>query len=284
MKQILITGEKSKLGTSFSQYIRSRYTDDGYQIDFISVRGDQWKDFDFTEFDTILHCAGIFNAPEQDYRYYEDVNVRLTGEIAEKAKKSGVGQFIYLSTMDVYSPGFITKDTLPKPESLYGRSKLEAEHLLQSILNGSGVNLAIIRCCPVIGKHAESRMEGYLKAFKLPVFPLMFTDEKRSILHIDTLCELIKHIIDNDEKGFFFPQNLPPLSVAEILKIIKKEASKKTILLELPKCFWISNRRSRAIFGDFSYSPDLSNHFDGKYMNMDSKEAVRSIFNNSDIS
>ena len=278
MNRILITGEKSKLGVAFQNYMTEKYPDGDYAIESVSVRGESWKQRDFSTYDVILHCAGIFNAPTQDYKYYEEINVNLTEDLAKKAVSSGVKQFIYLSTMDIYSQGEITKDTIPNPTSLYGKSKLEAEKRLNDVLGESGVKLAIIRCCPVIGKNAESKMEGYVKAFRLPVFPLMFLNDKRSILHVDTLCELIKMIIDNNSDGVFFPQNLQPLSVAEILKIIKRETGKKTILLKMPKLLWLNILGVKKIYESSYYLPELSNHFENRYIKMNSKEAIESIF------
>lgn len=53
MKKILITGEHSYIGTSFFNYTKQ------YEIDFISVRGEDWRLRDFSCYDVILHTAGI---------------------------------------------------------------------------------------------------------------------------------------------------------------------------------------------------------------------------------
>lgn len=278
MKRILITGTKSKLGLAFRKYINENYSNKEYEIETVSVRGDGWKEKDFSGFDVILHCAGIFNAPSQVYSYYQEINVDLTEALAQKAALDHVKQFIYLSTMDVYKPGRITEETKPDPQSLYGKSKLEAEEKIQAILGETDIRVAIVRCCPVIGSNAESQMEGYMKAFKLPVFPIMFTDDKRSILHVDTLCELIRMVIDEESKGLFFPQNLPPLSVAEILKTIKDTTRNKTVLIKLPKFLWIKGPKTKRVFGSSYYEDSMSKHFDGRYILMSSKEIINTIF------
>lgn len=277
MKRILITGTKSKLGLAFQRYINEHYPDKGYEIDTVSVRGEDWKEKDFSRFDVILHCAGIFRAPSQDYSYYKEINVDLTEALAQKAVMDNVKQFIYLSTMDVYKPGKITSKTQPNPLSLYGKSKLEAEGKIRACLGETDTKVSIIRCCPVIGKNAESQMEGYMKAFKLPVFPLMFTDDKRSILHVDTLCELIRLIVDEESEGIFFPQNLPPLSVAEILRIIKKKTQKRTMLIEVPRVLWVNIIKTKRVFGSSYFTEQMSNHFEGRYMLEDSQTAIESI-------
>lgn len=277
MSHILITGKKSKLGIAFQKYMDYNYPNQDYELEFMSVREDDWQKVDFSQYDVVLHCAGVYHAPAQEYSFYKEINVELTEKIATKALASGVKQFVYFSTMDIYSAGVITEKTVPHPTSLYGKSKLEAEKRLIQVLDHSSTKLAVIRCCPVIGKSAESNLEGYMKAFKLPVFPLMFMEDKRSILHVDTLCELIKLIIDERANGVFYPQNLSPLSVAEILSIIKNKTQKKTILLKIPKIFWIRSNKIRRIYESSYYSPELSNHFDYQYIKMDSKQAIESI-------
>ncbi|MBA4310806.1 MAG: NAD-dependent epimerase, partial [Chlorobiaceae bacterium] len=59
---------------------------------------------------------------------YYRVNTDLTAEVAMKAKKLGVKQFIFLSSMIVYGDAtnarLITSNTVPKPTNFYGNSKL----------------------------------------------------------------------------------------------------------------------------------------------------------------
>ena len=278
--KILITGKHSKIGVAFQKYIHEKYPNSDYQIDSISLRTDEWKKIDFSVYDVLMHCAGIYHAPEQKYSYYEGINVKLTESVGRKSLDSGVCQFIYLSTMDVYNfqkNGKITLETEPDPQTLYGKSKLEAEKILQKIFNNSNTKLAIVRCCPVLGKNAESKLEGYRKAFRFPIFPLMFTEDKRSILYIDTLCELMHMIIDTRSNGFFFPQNLPPLSVSEILHTIKDNTEAKTILFKLPQILWFNIKPFKRIYGSSYYTPEMSNHFDGKYIGKTSQEVISSI-------
>lgn len=46
MKKILITGANSYIGTSFKQWM-TQFQDE-YQIDTLSVRGDAWREHDFS--------------------------------------------------------------------------------------------------------------------------------------------------------------------------------------------------------------------------------------------
>src|SRR5690625_7094460 len=69
---------------------------------------------------------------------YYRVNRDLTIEVAKKAKKENVKQFIFMSSIIVYGKkstenGVINERTVPIPDNFYGKSKLEAEEKLNEI-------------------------------------------------------------------------------------------------------------------------------------------------------
>ncbi|WP_370622170.1 NAD-dependent epimerase/dehydratase family protein [Bacillus sp. JCM 19034] len=87
MKRILITGSNSYVGKCFHEWIEKGDYD--YEIDFISVRDDSWKEKNLSDYDVVLHLAGIAHVssdPKQEELYYR-VNRDLTIEVAKKAKR-----------------------------------------------------------------------------------------------------------------------------------------------------------------------------------------------------
>ena len=149
------------------------------------------------------------------------MNTELTIETARKAKESNVKQFIFMSSMIVYSgcgETRITRDTNPKAENFYGDSKLQADLRLQE-LNDDSFKVVIVRPPMIYGKGAKGNYQMLAKlATKLPVFPIV--DNKRSMLHIDNLCEFIKLMIDNEESGVFFPQNKEYTNTSDMVQMI----------------------------------------------------------------
>ena len=100
MKNVLITGKSSYVGTHVKEWLERQPKQ--YQVDAISVRGEEWKTYDFSKYDVVFHVAGIAHADvgrvsdEQKQMYYK-VNTDLTIQVAEKAKKEGVSQFIFIA-------------------------------------------------------------------------------------------------------------------------------------------------------------------------------------------
>ncbi len=79
-KKVLITGAGSYIGGSFVKYCREHYPD--IETDVLDMRGDGWKNFDFSGYDSVFHVAGIAHADaghaskeeqENDYRVNTDL-------------------------------------------------------------------------------------------------------------------------------------------------------------------------------------------------------------------
>jgi len=225
MKKILITGANSYIGESFERWIEN-WPDD-YKVDSISVRSNEWKEISFEGYDVIFHVAAIVHVKENNVDKYFEVNRDLVLDIARKAKQEGVKQFIFLSTMGVYGTeiGYITKDTVPKPNTPYAKSKYEAEKLL-SELSEDGFKVVIIRPPIVYGKNCKGNYPRLASlAYKLPFFPNV--NNARSMIYIDNLSEFIRLIIDDCAGGLFFPQNKDYVNTTELVTLIAKAHGKE---------------------------------------------------------
>lgn len=229
MKKILITGANSYIGTSFEKYIYGNYPDE-YQIDTLDMMDPNWKEYDFSGYDSIFHVAGIAhadvgNVSKETEKLYYQVNCDLAYETALKAKKSKVKQFIYMSSIIVYGESapygktkIITKETKPEPANFYGDSKLQAEIKLSSLQDDS-FNLVIIRPPMIYGKGSKGNYPMLSKlAKKLPIFPKI--NNQRSMLYVENLCEFVRLMISNNAQGIYYPQNSEYASTTTIVKTI----------------------------------------------------------------
>ncbi|MBO9100841.1 MULTISPECIES: NAD-dependent epimerase/dehydratase family protein [unclassified Rhizobium] len=84
-----------------------------------------------------LHAPHVGTIPDEEFHR---VNVRGTGLVAEAAIAAGVKRLVFTSTTALYgytvSPSsctWIDEDTPAQPKSIYHRTKLEAERLLEDI-------------------------------------------------------------------------------------------------------------------------------------------------------
>jgi nucleoside-diphosphate-sugar epimerase len=226
MKNILITGKNSYIGISLENWLkREPYK---YRVDTVDMKDGSWKEKDFSEYDVVFHVAGITHIKEtsENQDLYYKVNRDLAYETAQKAKEDGVEQFIFLSSMSVYGieKGVIEKNTPLKPNSAYGKSKIEAEELINKLEDNS-FTVATLRPPMVYGKGCRGNYPRLAKfALKTPIFPQI--DNKRSMIYIDNLSEFVKQLIDNQSGGLFFPQNAEYVNTSEMVTALTHHPQK----------------------------------------------------------
>ena len=282
MKKILITGANSYIGTSFEKWLEKWPKD--YSIDSIDMKDGSWERKDFSKYDVVFHVAGIAHVstdPNMEDLYYK-VNRDLTIETAKKAKADGARQFIFMSSIIVYGDSshinhkrVIDKNTVPKPSNFYGISKLEAEEGIIPLID-ENFNVVVIRPPMIFGKGSKGNYPKLAKmAQKLPIFPDI--KNERSMLHIDNLCEFIRLMIVNEERGIFFPQNKEYVGTIELVKLIAESHGKKIRLtkvfngpLRLMGNFTGSVNKA---FGNLVYEKSMSEYKE-EYRVRDLKEAI----------
>lgn len=262
MKRILITGKNSYIGTKFGEWI-SKYPDE-YEVDSISLRDEVWKELDFSKYDSVYHVAGIAHRKETDENreLYYKINRDLAYEVAQKCKVDGVKQFIFLSTMSVYGleTGIIDEKTPLKPNNAYGKSKLEAEELIELLIDET-FRVAIIRPPMVYGKGCKGNYQRLAKlALKTPIFPDI--DNKRSMIYIDNLSEFIRLLINNCSSGLFLPQNSEYVNTSEMVRLIAEVHGKKIIMTRLfnPLLRVLNVKIVNKVFGVLVYEIGISNN------------------------
>ena len=101
MKRVLITGKGSYIGSKVRDWLEAN--PDKYEVEELDMMSPNWKDFDFSGFDTIYHVAGIAHRNDVPDSLYEQVNHLLAVKVAEKAEKAAARQFIFMSSGAVYS-------------------------------------------------------------------------------------------------------------------------------------------------------------------------------------
>lgn len=113
--------------------------------------------------DMVFHLAAKLHIPNPTPEMrseYERVNVEGTSALVEAAQSAGVERLIVFSTISVYGPTGIepvdeTADT--HPETIYAKTKLQAEEVAMSASNDSGEPLStVLRMAAIYGP----RMKG----------------------------------------------------------------------------------------------------------------------------
>lgn len=285
MKKILVIGKNGYVSGCFVSYMKQF---PNTIVDTITARNGKWKEKDFSDYCAVFNTIGLTHNDARagsEEQFYE-LNETLPYEIAKKAKYEGVKVFIHMSSMIVYGnmagvgqDMIINTNTIPAPNSIYGKSKLAGELKLQT-LEDKKFKVAIIRSPLIYGINAPDNVEKlFYAALILPVFPGL--GNSLSMIYDENLCELVRLIIMNSVGGLFFPQMDKHISTSSLVKDIANSANHNILIIN---CFnYVLKFLSKYItkiqkaFGNQVYELNLSNAFNGSYRVYSYKESIDKI-------
>jgi nucleoside-diphosphate-sugar epimerase len=235
MTKVIITGANSFIGRNFIKF--SRFKD----IEEVSLFDHKPEEIEFNKYDVVLHLAAIVHKLRKirDEEYFR-VNCDLTLRVAEQAKKSGIKQFIFLSTLKVYGESFEgidIRNELSKcfPSDTYGKSKYEAEIRLKEIEDDKFI-VSIIRPSLVYGENVKANMLNLIKLVdSCPVLPFGNINNRRNFVYAENLSGYIDRVIELRIPGIFIAIDTEVISTSELVKYISKYLEKKIILFKLPR-------------------------------------------------
>lgn len=291
MKKVLITGANSYIGTSFEKYAYEHYAED-FEIDTLDMKAEGWRDNNFGGYDIVFHVAGIAhvdvsNVNEDIKAKYYAVNTGLAIETAQKAKRDGVGQFVFMSSAIVYGDSApygkrkrITKETEPSPSNFYGDSKWKADKGVRELADTS-FNVAVLRSPMIYGKGSKGNYPLLARLAKqLPIFPDI--QNERSVLYVENLCEFLCQVMLKNAGGIFWPQNAEYIRTTELVVLIGKIANHPIYVSNC--CNWMVSlarlisgkmrRMTDKAFGSLSYD-QLMSKYDFEYQIFNLKESIK---------
>jgi UDP-glucose 4-epimerase len=156
----------------------------------------------------------------------------------------------------------ITRETPVSPANAYGDSKVQAEKGILP-LDDASFKVVVLRPPMIYGQGSKGNYPILAKlAGKCPVFP--YVKNERSMLYVGNLCEFVRLMIANEERGVFWPQNAEYSVTSELVKAIAAARGKRVRLV--PGFGWALKALSFATglvnkaFGNLSYDQSLSEY------------------------
>lgn len=277
MKNILVLGNDGYIGSHVEAWLK-KYND--LDVKGICIKNDVWKNTDFQGVDAIVNTVGMAHIqPKKKLKpLFYSINTDMTISLCEKAKKAGVGQFIFLSSMNVFGDhcGIITSTDRPKPSGFYGDSKLKADNEIQA-MNSESFKVASVRPPAVYGKGCKGNFPTLVKyAAKLPVFPDY--RQVKSMIFIDNLCEFIHLLIKNESSGLYHPQNIEYTSTTQMVKEIAEALNHRIRFVKVfNPMIRLLEKRVRFVnraFADDAYMLELSADFDYEYCKVGFRQSI----------
>lgn len=232
-KKVLITGASGFVGS----YFVNNYSDK-YEFVRFSFLSDDIDTLVLDGIDTIVYLSALVHQMSGDVEYQEyiRVNVDNTIKLAQKAKNCGIGHFVYMSTVKVYGEENdipYSENTTPNPIDNYGKSKLIAEEKLQGLSDDSFV-VSMLRTPIVYGAGVKGNIANLCNMIdKVSILPLGGINNKRSMVYIGNLCDMMSAIIDTKSSGVFLAGDDEPISTTHFINLIAKAKNKNIYLVSL---------------------------------------------------
>jgi len=273
MKQILLTGSNGFVGNYFKINYKNKY-----KINTFSFLNNNFEDLDLSDTATIIHLSALVHqmggASKEEY---ERVNVTQTLDLAQKAKGSGVGHFVFMSSVKVYgeeSSGVYSEVTECHPQDEYGVSKLNAELELQKLEDDS-FKVSIVRTPIVYGYGVKANIKNLISLVtKVSILPFGNINNKRSMVYIGNLCHLVDIIIEKKQSGIFLAADDKPLSTTKLIELIDRELDKKVYLLSIPLFPWLLKKLKLSFYKRLYESLEVDNTKTKEMLNLKNPYSV----------
>ena len=165
----------------------------------------------FTEFDTVIHCAGQVSVSDSLANPVDtfEVNTFGTQNILEKSRDGEVDNFIYISSAAVYGkPNILPMKETSETQCLhpYASSKLAGEHLLHSYVNSYGITGTVARCFTAYGPGQQSNnlVPEVIEQINSGSSELTLgnLEPTRDFVHIEDICSGIKKLLGSGASDF----------------------------------------------------------------------------------
>lgn len=207
--------------------------------------------------DAIIHLASIANDPCGDLnpKLTWEVSALATMQLADRAKRVGIKQFIYASSGSVYGvkeEEQVTEDLTLEPISEYNKTKMVAERVLLSYADDMAVQ--IVRPATVCGLSPRMRLDVSvnlltMQALENKKITVFGGKQVRPNIHMDDITDLYIFMLDNPEKTQgIFNAGFENISILDIANMVKEKVDCEIVVTPSndPRCYRVNSDKLSA--------------------------------------
>ncbi len=203
--------------------------------------------------DAIIHLSSIANDPcgDLDPKLTWEVSALATMQLADKAKRKGVKQFIYASSGSVYGvkeEDQVTEDLELKPISEYNKTKMVAERVLLSYQEDMAVQ--IVRPATVCGLSPRMRLDvavnmltmQALSKGKITVFG---GNQARPNIHMEDITDVYLHLLAHPEFTGIYNAGFENITILDIANLVTNYIPVEIVVTESndPRSYRVNSDR-----------------------------------------
>ena len=194
--------------------------------------------------DAVVHLAARVHHPNDNNAaaLYRNINIDGTLHLARCAANAGVLQFVFVSTILVNgrttdSRGPFSERDFLTPRGEYGKSKAAAESGLETLSQGLGMAITVVRPPLVYGAGAKGNFKLLFEAVKRGI-PLPFSSIKnrRAFISVENLSSFVGERLVNSTQPYdvFLVADREQVSTPEFIRRLAVAAGIPSRLLPMP--------------------------------------------------
>ena len=177
---------------------------------------------------SVIHAAAVIH-PARYVRELFDVNVGGTELVLDRARRVGASRFVHVSSNSPFGANRTTDDRFDEdspfaPYMAYGRSKLEAEQLVQRSYDRGDLATVIVRPPWFYGPYQPERQTQFLAAVRRGRFPLVGPGtQRRSMVYTGNLVQgvLLAESVDAACGNAYWIADAEPYALRDVLRTVR---------------------------------------------------------------
>ncbi len=185
----------------------------------------------------IIHLSSIANDPAGDLnpKLTWEVSALATMQLADKAVRNGVKQFIYASSGSVYGlkeEDKVTEDLTLIPISEYNKTKMVAERVVLSYSDRMIVQ--VVRPATVCGLSKRMRLDVAVNMLTIQALTkgeitVLGGDQTRPNIHIEDITDLYLFLVQRKDLTGVYNAGFENLTIREIAEMVCSHTQAKII-------------------------------------------------------
>ncbi len=177
---------------------------------------------------SVFHAAAVIH-PARRVRELFDVNVGGTQLVLDRARRVGARRFVHVSSNSPFGANATSEDRYDEdspfnPYMAYGRSKLEAEQLVQRAYERGDLATVVLRPPWFYGPFQPERQTTFFSGVRRGTFPLVAPGtQKRSMVYTANLVQgcLLAETVERAPGHAYWIADAEPYALSTILDTVR---------------------------------------------------------------
>jgi nucleoside-diphosphate-sugar epimerase len=193
---------------------------------------------DLAGVDAIIHLSSVANDPcgDLDPKLTWEISCLATMQLADRARRWGIGRFIYASSGSVYGvkdEPEVTEDLELLPISEYNKTKMCGERIVLSYKDDMVVQ--IVRPATVCGYSPRMRLDVSvnmltMQALKNGRITVFGGEQTRPNIHMDDITDLYIFLLDHPEHSGIFNAGFENISILDVAKMVVRQVPAEIVV------------------------------------------------------